>query len=92
VRSLVFLGVFFTITTLSAFIVIGVFFVLQLVDVYLSYVASNGGDAASGGVAYFAHIGGFIAGLLIALLSKPFVKAPEGAVTSPAFPRYRGSQ
>jgi membrane associated rhomboid family serine protease len=92
VRSLVFLGVFFTITTLSAFIVIGVFFLLQLVDVYLSYVAPNGGDAASGGVAYFAHIGGFIAGLLIGLLSKPFVKAPEGAVTTPAFPRYRGSQ
>jgi membrane associated rhomboid family serine protease len=91
VRSLVFLGIFFTITTLSAFIVIGVFFVLQLVDVYLSYVASNGGDAASGGVAYFAHIGGFIIGLLIALLSKPFVKAPAASVTTPAYPQYRGS-
>jgi membrane associated rhomboid family serine protease len=90
VRSLVFLGVFFTITTLSAFIVIGIFFLLQLVDVYLSYVATNGGDAAAGGVAYFAHIGGFVIGLLIALLSKPFMKAPEGSVSAPAFPQYRG--
>jgi membrane associated rhomboid family serine protease len=89
VRSLVFLFVFFTITTLSAFIVIGIFFILQLVDAYLNYVAPNGGGAAAGGVAYFAHIGGFIAGLLIALFTKPFVKVPAAPQTYPAFPTYR---
>ncbi len=89
VRSLIFLGIFFTITTLSAFIVIGVFFILQLVDAYLNYVASNGGGAAAGGVAYFAHIGGFIAGLVIALLSKPFVQPQTATQTYPAFPQYR---
>jgi membrane associated rhomboid family serine protease len=90
VRSLIFIGVFFTITRLRAFIVIGAFFLLQLLDVYLNYIAPQGGNAAAGGVAYFAHIGGFIAGFLITLLLKPFIKAPAAPQTTPAYPRYNG--
>lgn len=90
VRSIVFLGIFFTITTLAAFIVIGVFFLLQVLDVYLNYVATPGGTAAAGGVAYFAHIGGLIFGVIITLLLKPFMKAPAATTTYPAYRRYRG--
>jgi hypothetical protein len=42
-----------------------------------------------GGVAYFAHIGGFIAGLVIALILRPFMKVRSGRDTSyPNWPRH----
>ncbi len=71
VRTLVFLGIIFFFTTLPAVLVILVWFVLQLLDGYLTLNAA--GAASGGGVAYFAHIGGFVAGALIALLLKPFL-------------------
>ncbi len=87
VRTLIFIGIFFTITTLSAFIVIGFWFLLQLVEAFLSVAPINGATVASGGVAYFAHVGGFVAGLLIALLVRPFTKPRSGlAQTYPAWP------
>lgn len=51
-------------TQMSALIVIGFWFVLQ----FISSVASATSQADVGGVAYLAHVGGFIAGLGIALL------------------------
>jgi membrane associated rhomboid family serine protease len=48
----------------SALIVIGFWFVLQL----FSSIGSLGSAAQTGGVAYMAHVGGFIAGLLLAFL------------------------
>jgi membrane associated rhomboid family serine protease len=71
IRTLVFLGIIFFFTTLSAVLVILVWFVLQLLDGYLTL--NSAGAASGGGVAYFAHIGGFTAGLLITLLLKPFL-------------------
>ncbi|HWS72161.1 MAG TPA: rhomboid family intramembrane serine protease [Thermoanaerobaculia bacterium] len=57
--------VFFTIREIPAVIVLGLWFVLQL---FVGF-ASLGVPSDSGGVAYFAHIGGFAAGIvLIALL------------------------
>jgi len=55
---------------LPAWVVIAEWFVLQL----LNGVGSLGGSGATGGVAFFAHIGGFVAGLL---LVKPLVKFPQ---------------
>ncbi|HMF56862.1 MAG TPA: rhomboid family intramembrane serine protease [Pyrinomonadaceae bacterium] len=49
-------------TTVPAYVAIGLWFVLQLVE---SFGALGGGPQAGGGVAYAAHIGGFIAGLLL---------------------------
>jgi membrane associated rhomboid family serine protease len=86
VKTLVFLGIFFTITTLSAFIVIGFWFVLQLADAYLSVVPVNGAPIASGGVAYFAHVGGFVLGMLIAVVAKLFSQGPRPNTTYPAWP------
>jgi membrane associated rhomboid family serine protease len=58
VVTLVFIIIIFTIITLPAVLVLGVWFVLQLLPAF-SDPASSGG-----GVAYFAHIGGFVFGLL----------------------------
>jgi len=88
VNSVVWVGIFFTFARLSAFIVIGFFFLLQLLNVYLNYVAPEGGSPAAGGVAYFAHIGGFVAGFILTLLLKPLLKAPAAPKTTPAYPRY----
>jgi membrane associated rhomboid family serine protease len=53
-----------SITPVSALIVIGGWIVLQ----FFSGVASITGTADTGGVAYMAHIGGFIAGFVLTLL------------------------
>ena len=56
--------VFIEIARVPAYLVIGFWFVLQL----FNGIASLGPAAAStGGVAYFAHIGGFAAGFVLAL-------------------------
>lgn len=49
-------------TQLPALIVIGFWFVLQ----FFSSFSSEASSGESGGVAYMAHIGGFIAGLILA--------------------------
>ncbi len=88
VRTIIFLGFFFTLATLNALIVIGLWFVLQLV--YSISTVTMAGQSAQGGVAYFAHVGGFVAGLVIALivraLSKP--RHPRNAQTYPYWPQY----
>jgi rhomboid family protein len=63
VLSLVFLGFFYQLLHVPAVIVLGLWFVLQL----LSGVGSLGASA-DGGVAFFAHIGGFVAGLVVGVL------------------------
>ena len=63
VLSLVFLVFFYQLLHVPAVIVLGLWFVLQL----LSGVGSLGAST-DGGVAFFAHIGGFVAGLVIGLV------------------------
>jgi membrane associated rhomboid family serine protease len=63
VLSVVYLGLFFQLVRVPAVLVLGLFFVLQL----LAGVAALSAPASVGGVAYFAHIGGFVAGALVAL-------------------------
>ena len=85
VNTLIFIGVFFTIARVSAFVVIGFWFLLQLVDALISIGPSNG--TAGGGVAYFAHVGGFVLGLLIALVVRPFGGSRSAyGKTYPAYP------
>jgi membrane associated rhomboid family serine protease len=64
IQSLVFLGFFYQLIAVPAVIVLGFWFLLQVVDGIGSLGATTG---ASGGVAFFAHIGGFVAGVLLAL-------------------------
>jgi membrane associated rhomboid family serine protease len=52
------------VTPMPALVVIGLWFVLQL----FSGIGSIASTAETGGVAYMAHVGGFVAGLMLALL------------------------
>jgi membrane associated rhomboid family serine protease len=63
VATLIPLGLFMRVTMLPAVLVLGLWFVLQL----FSGVLSLGGPDV-GGVAFWAHIGGFVAGVVMALL------------------------
>ena len=58
VTSLVFLGFFYQLIDVPAVIVLGFWFVLQLID----GLTSLGVVQSGGGVAFFAHIGGFVVG------------------------------
>ena len=64
IQSLVFLGFFYQLIAVPAVIVLGFWFVLQVIDGLGSLGATTG---IEGGVAFFAHIGGFVVGALIAL-------------------------
>jgi membrane associated rhomboid family serine protease len=59
VVTLIFIVIFFTVVTLPAVLVLGVWFLLQLLPAF-----SDPAGVGGGGVAYFAHIGGFLFGLL----------------------------
>ena len=63
VDTLVLFGWFYRIAALPAVLVLGLWFVLQ----FLSGTLSVGADAGTGGVAYWAHVGGFVAGLVLCL-------------------------
>jgi membrane associated rhomboid family serine protease len=92
VRSIVFIGIFITLIRLWAFVVIGFFIVLQIVEAYLEVLSiTSGQQQSSGGVAFFAHIGGFLVGLLIGLGVKLVgsTKSTEGSTSYPAWPPHR---
>jgi membrane associated rhomboid family serine protease len=64
IQSLVFLGFFYQLIDVPAVIVLGFWFVLQVIDGIGSLGAT---DSTLVNVAFFAHIGGFVAGALVAL-------------------------
>ena len=67
-------GFFMRLRPLPAVLVLGLWFVMQFFSGIGSMVST-----ARGGVAYWAHIGGFVFGLLIAFLLKERVKEPVPA-------------
>lgn len=67
VRTLVFLGPIPLLPRIPALILIGFWFLTQL----LSGVGQLGVAEETGGVAFWAHIGGFVVGLILALLIRP---------------------
>jgi membrane associated rhomboid family serine protease len=62
VITLIFIIIFFTIVELPALLVLGAWFLLQVFYGAAEFAQPLGGG---GGVAYFAHIGGFLFGLLL---------------------------
>jgi membrane associated rhomboid family serine protease len=64
VQSLVFLVFFYELIAVPAVIVLGFWFLLQLVDGLVSLGLTAGTDA---GIAFWAHIGGFLAGVAMAI-------------------------
>jgi membrane associated rhomboid family serine protease len=64
ITSLVFLGFFYQLIDVPAVIVLVFWFALQLIDGLASIGVT---DTAGGGVAFFAHIGGFVFGAVVGL-------------------------
>jgi membrane associated rhomboid family serine protease len=63
IQSLVFLGFFYSLIAVPAAILLGYWFVLQVID----GIASLGSTDITSGVAFFAHIAGFVAGAVMVL-------------------------
>jgi membrane associated rhomboid family serine protease len=64
VLTVVFVLIFLDVVEIPAIFFLGLWFLLQL----LSGVGSLVGNAAGGGVAFFAHIGGFVIGVLVGVV------------------------
>jgi membrane associated rhomboid family serine protease len=88
VRTIVFIFIYFTIVTVPAVLLIGLWFLLQLFDGVAGLAHTQQG---MGGVAYFAHIGGFVFGLLITMLLKNRLQ-PPAPITYPPFARHPNAQ
>jgi membrane associated rhomboid family serine protease len=78
VVTLVFIVFFITVIELPALLVLGGWFLLQLVD-------ASSQPGGGGGVAYFAHIGGFLFGLLAIKL---FARRAQDHYLEPRYPVY----
>jgi membrane associated rhomboid family serine protease len=66
VDTLFIIGFFIQLSSVPAVVVLGFWFVLQLLNGVLSL-----GMAQAGGVAWFAHVGGFVAGLILVNVFAP---------------------
>jgi membrane associated rhomboid family serine protease len=75
VKTLLVLVVFITVVDLPAFVYLGYWFLLQLGSAQLA-------GGAGGGVAFMAHVGGFVAGIVLILLFRDptLVRAKRGKV------------
>jgi membrane associated rhomboid family serine protease len=69
IRVLLVFGFFVLVRTVPALLMIGLWFLIQFVNGIGSIAVST----QTSGVAYWAHIGGFAAGLVLALALRPFV-------------------
>jgi membrane associated rhomboid family serine protease len=80
IQSLVFLVFFYELIAVPSVVVLGFWFALQLIDGF----ASLGLTAeASGGIAFWAHVGGFIAGVVMALPLRFLGRGSPGAMEPP---------
>jgi membrane associated rhomboid family serine protease len=68
IRTLMGIGIFWRVIRIPAYVMIGLWFLYQL-------ILAN--FPLSTGVAYWAHIGGFIAGMALASIIKPRIRKPQ---------------
>jgi membrane associated rhomboid family serine protease len=71
VTTLIILGFFFRLVQIPAMVVLGFWIVLQLLN-------GLGSFGSSGGVAFFAHIGGFLVGMGLLYVLKPRARSRAG--------------
>jgi membrane associated rhomboid family serine protease len=64
---------FFQVIPLPAVLMLGVWFLFQ----FVAGAISVGQGGAGGGVAWWAHIGGFLFGVIVAKITYPFRRRPE---------------
>jgi len=67
ITTLIFLGFFITTINVPALVIIGIFFVQNLISGFASLQTAAKMGIETGGVAYWAHLGGFVVGSLFAL-------------------------
>ncbi|KAB8319078.1 rhomboid family intramembrane serine protease [Tolypothrix campylonemoides VB511288] len=65
VMSLIFLGFFITTIRVPALLLIGVFFIQNVISGLANLQAAANMSVETGGVAYWAHIGGFVFGVIL---------------------------
>ncbi len=83
VRTLVFIPPFIGLFRIPALVLIGIWFLMQLWD-GLAELGAN--TAQTSGVAFWAHVGGFIAGLVLVFLFRgPKSRYPERYVNRPPY-------
>ncbi len=83
IRVLIFLGFFVTIAHIPAWIVLGVWFGMQL-------LSATSASASGPGVAFFAHIGGFVSGLaLITVFKRRWIELLQKPHTKPFHVEHR---
>jgi membrane associated rhomboid family serine protease len=80
----VFLFFFFTFVEIPAMVMLGLWFALQFLPA-IGQLATPEIGGQGGGVAYFAHVGGFIFGLALIHL---FAKRKSQQYGQPRFPVY----
>jgi membrane associated rhomboid family serine protease len=73
IRTLLFIGPFITMARVPALLLIGFWFLTQL----LSGFASLGDTAQTSGVAVWAHVGGFVAGLILTPIFRSQSRRPS---------------
>jgi len=71
IKTLVILFVFIQIVHIPAVIMLGYWILLQILSAYAQH-----GSRSGGGIAWFAHIGGFVAGLVLIIMMKKPKKRP----------------
>jgi membrane associated rhomboid family serine protease len=71
VLTLLILGFLVRFIHIPAMVVLGFWFLMQLLFATISFSAQAAGRAESGGPAWFVHIGGFLAGILLLLMLRP---------------------
>jgi membrane associated rhomboid family serine protease len=71
VLTLVVFGFFMRVVRIPAVVVLGMWIVVQVLNGIVTYGASVMGRGPAGGVAWFAHVGGFVAGLILLFLLRP---------------------
>jgi len=72
VNTLIFLGFFVIVRRVSALFFLGIWFIMQLFSGIGSIVAIS-----QGGVAYFSHIGGFLAGVVLCFIFRKEVRGRD---------------
>jgi membrane associated rhomboid family serine protease len=78
VLTLLIFGFFFRLVHIPAVIVLGFWIVVQFLNGILTVtVSAVRGESAGGGVAWFAHIGGFVAGMGLLFVLRPRRDPPE---------------
>jgi membrane associated rhomboid family serine protease len=68
IMTLVFLGIFITTIRIPALVIIGLFFVQNVISGLATLQTAAHMTVQTGGVAYWAHIGGFVFGVILAPL------------------------